>query len=525
MPYPNEHSARLQDPSRFNPETFRRADDGTIYGRIKVPATAAVIWGKLKGRDKPADSPIPQALRFPTKNWTADEARKWLKENNVKYISFEPATGGKKEGSAAPPAVGANIQTILADLKSQIWAMEAHALEGLFDCISAQTTAPPAGLEIADKPASLMKEGVTAVIPIKGILMRKIPAAFTWWGIEGTSYETIAAQVRLAMADPAIKTIRLDVDSPGGTVPGVDETSELIRSARKTKTVMAVVDDLCASGAYWLACQADRIESVRNGLAGSIGVFCVYHDKSQMAQDLGIKVIVIRSGEHKGMGVPGDPITDNQIAAMQQIIDGIAGNFVAAVAAGRNKKKEDVQTWTTGQLWLAETAVSMGVIDKATVSISSKEQTMTELTDQQIDAQVDKNAIRQAAQTEERKRLTDLIAAFPEDLPFATAAFEKGFSLEQAKANYCDVLREKLKEQGKKGADKSAGTGAPPIAESGSDAAAQGDFLAEARQLAKEQNITVTMAMKRLNRTKPALHTAFVQQCEREGRQMYQEAV
>lgn len=93
-PYPNEHSARLQDPDRFDEKTYRRKKDGTIYGKIKVPATISVIWGKLKEHNKPADNPIPQALRFPIENWTVAEAKKWLKDNNIKYTRFEPA---KKE--------------------------------------------------------------------------------------------------------------------------------------------------------------------------------------------------------------------------------------------------------------------------------------------------------------------------------------------------------------------------------------------------------------------------------------------
>jgi len=49
------------------------------------------VWGKLKGHAKPSDPPIPQALRFPVKYWTATEAKKWLKDNKVKYVRFEPA--------------------------------------------------------------------------------------------------------------------------------------------------------------------------------------------------------------------------------------------------------------------------------------------------------------------------------------------------------------------------------------------------------------------------------------------------
>ena len=91
MPYENEHSARLKSPGDFDPKTFRRTAGGTIYGSIKVPASIGIIWGKLKGSAKPSDMPIPQSLRFAKDKWTVAQAKKWLKDNNVKYQSFEPA--------------------------------------------------------------------------------------------------------------------------------------------------------------------------------------------------------------------------------------------------------------------------------------------------------------------------------------------------------------------------------------------------------------------------------------------------
>lgn len=91
-PYPNEHSARIKSPGLFDEDTFRRKNDGTIYGKIKVPATAAVIWAKYKGQTKPSDNPHPQAIRFPTDNWTVVQAKAWLSDNNVKYEKFEPAS-------------------------------------------------------------------------------------------------------------------------------------------------------------------------------------------------------------------------------------------------------------------------------------------------------------------------------------------------------------------------------------------------------------------------------------------------
>jgi len=91
-PFPNEHSARIKGPDLFDDKTFRRTKDGTIYGSKKVPATASVIWGKLKGAAGPSDNPIPQSIRFPTENWTAAKAKAWLKDNNVTYERFEAAS-------------------------------------------------------------------------------------------------------------------------------------------------------------------------------------------------------------------------------------------------------------------------------------------------------------------------------------------------------------------------------------------------------------------------------------------------
>lgn len=90
-PYPNEHSARLQSPDKFDSKSFRRTSGGTLYGSKKVPSTVSIIWGKLKGKAKPSNPPIPQALRFPTKNWTATKAKKWLSDNDIISTLFEPA--------------------------------------------------------------------------------------------------------------------------------------------------------------------------------------------------------------------------------------------------------------------------------------------------------------------------------------------------------------------------------------------------------------------------------------------------
>jgi len=87
MPYPNEHSARLQSPGRFDKDSFRRTTGGKLYGRVEVPKTIAVIWAKLKD----GGALVAQAIRFPVKAWTASKARAWLRKNDVKVLTFEPA--------------------------------------------------------------------------------------------------------------------------------------------------------------------------------------------------------------------------------------------------------------------------------------------------------------------------------------------------------------------------------------------------------------------------------------------------
>ena len=113
MPLPNEHSARLVDPAKF--DEFRRKADGKLYNTVKVPATVDIIWGHLK--DGEDDDWAAQALRFPTNDWTEAEAKAWLKDNKVKYIEFEPA----KEPEKSTP-----------DIKPEaLHLMMAEAIDGL----------------------------------------------------------------------------------------------------------------------------------------------------------------------------------------------------------------------------------------------------------------------------------------------------------------------------------------------------------------------------------------------------------
>ena len=106
-PLPNEHSARLREPGDFKEKPdwstggkFRRTAGGVIFGSKRVPTTIGIIWGQLKTQSGQAAA--PQALRFPTRNWTEAAARKWLTDNSITFIRFEPA----EPNNAGQPAQG-----------------------------------------------------------------------------------------------------------------------------------------------------------------------------------------------------------------------------------------------------------------------------------------------------------------------------------------------------------------------------------------------------------------------------------
>ena len=125
----------------------------------------------------------------------------------------------------------------------------------------------------------------------------------------------------------------------------------------------------------------------------------------------------------------------------------------------------------------------------------------------------------------ERGRLADIKTACDGDLEFAVAAWERGLSGLEAKAEYADVLREKLTASEKQHAESRQADGAEAMATGDTDAAAGGDFMVEVRDLAEEKDIPKTEAMRRIKRRKPELYADFQRQCETRGRQMYAEAV
>lgn len=92
--FENEHTAHIREPNLFNPDTFKRTKGGraaTSRGVLNIPETVSASWAKLKDTNERGDTPVLQSLRFVKEDWTEAEVKKYLEDNKIKFISFEPA--------------------------------------------------------------------------------------------------------------------------------------------------------------------------------------------------------------------------------------------------------------------------------------------------------------------------------------------------------------------------------------------------------------------------------------------------
>jgi signal peptide peptidase SppA len=202
-----------------------------------------------------------------------------------------------------------------------------------------------------------------ATLAMRGPMLHNPPAWLADWGIEYTDTLGLAADLQAAAADPAVKSIAITADSPGGEVGGVEELAAVVKASAKPVDVQ--VDGLLASAAYWVAAQARSISATALSEIGSIGVYTVAVDYTKAYEDRGIRVHVISSGGVKGAGVPGTPVTAAKLAVDQEMVDQIAARFVAAVRGGRPSISiTDDRALASGRTWLAPTAQMLGLIDR-----------------------------------------------------------------------------------------------------------------------------------------------------------------
>lgn len=206
--------------------------------------------------------------------------------------------------------------------------------------------------------------GSTAVIPISGVIAPHSSQVNGSSQPRGTSIEQVRGALAAAMANDSVERIVLDIDSPGGSVAGVINMADQIRVANETKPVVAYAGELVASAAYWLASQASRVYATNGSEIGSIGVYLPVMDDSRKSENEGRVMQVFRSGTHKGAGMPGTRLSDEQKRQLQAEVDSLAERFKSAVSDGRGIDMESLEEIADGRTFTGSEAVEFGLADE-----------------------------------------------------------------------------------------------------------------------------------------------------------------
>lgn len=251
-------------------------------------------------------------------------------------------------------------QEMLAEFVRTPWAMLPDRLASLYALVAGAARGDSQAQEeleakITDWRAEKIAQadGRIGLISIADVITHR-----SWWGISTTQ---VARDLRAFAADPSIKVIILDIDSPGGTVSGVEELAREIHAAREHKPIVAVANSMAASAAYWLASQASDVVVTPTGQVGSIGVYAGHADYSQAFEKMGIKVTLVHAGRYKVEGNPFQPLDDEARAELQRSVDEYYRMFVSAVERGRGELSEDVMQ---GRMYSAEQALKHRLVDR-----------------------------------------------------------------------------------------------------------------------------------------------------------------
>ena len=177
-----------------------------------------------------------------------------------------------------------------------------------------------------------------AIVEVSGIIQQKEDIFTRYFG--DTSTEQLKRKIQSYLANDKVERIVLKIDSPGGTVPGVMELANFIYESREEKEIIAFVNPLAASAAYWIASACNKVYHAEDTSSlGSIGVYIVFFDHSKFLEDVGVKANEFKSSEYKTMGSPFREPTDKEREQIQSDVNLLQDMFAGSVSKYRNIEK------------------------------------------------------------------------------------------------------------------------------------------------------------------------------------------
>ena len=180
------------------------------------------------------------------------------------------------------------------------------------------------------------------------------------------SAETLNSQLRRFGDDSSVKAIILHINSPGGGAAASQEIyNEVLRVRKeKHKKVVASVESVGASGAYYIASACDKIYANNASVVGSIGVIMEWTNYGELLRWAKLKNVSITAGELKSAGDPSRDLTPKEQAYFQSLVDNMYTQFVHDVAVGRHTTEDKIKPLATGQVWTGQQSLPLGLIDK-----------------------------------------------------------------------------------------------------------------------------------------------------------------
>jgi protease-4 len=188
-----------------------------------------------------------------------------------------------------------------------------------------------------------------AIVEIKGVI---------------TQSSGIIEEINQYQEDEGVKAIILRIDSPGGGVGPAQEIHREILKVKSKKKVVTSMGSVAASGGYYIACASDLIIANPGTITGSIGVLMEFTNIEELFKKIGIKGVVLKSGEHKDIGSPFREMTPEEKKIIQDVIDNVHQQFIQAVAEGRKMDRAKVMQIADGRILTGEQAKQIGLVDQ-----------------------------------------------------------------------------------------------------------------------------------------------------------------
>jgi len=267
---------------------------------------------------------------------------------------------------------------ILPDRLLEIQAIYAAHLRG--EGIDIEALEAKIGRKLDNAPQGYEVRDGAALIPLRGVIAPKMNLMSQMSG--GSSSELFVRDVAAALNDPAVKSLVLMVDSPGGAVAGTPAAAATVMAARDVKPIATLAEGTMASAAYWVGSAADRVyASSAVDQVGSIGVVATHTDVSGQQQALGLKTTEIVAGRFKRIASQYGPLSDAGQQTMQSQVDYLYSLFVGDVALQRGVTPDKVVAdMADGRVFIGQQAVDAGLLD----GIATLERVIAETNDRAV---------------------------------------------------------------------------------------------------------------------------------------------